>query len=185
LQTFCRLCSICEVFGGLMYKFILNIVTAFVLVACSTMTERGLTTVHKEELLALKSLPCESVAQKNVWEQKDFAFLCNMGAWGTISYIIYPNKDKIDGSVSKAKLMWKEYRHDGFFPSNRESVEIVLGRLADHFAPNHRVRMLSFASEISNYTFYTDYLKIKHETEYYKNTPEPYFLHEVWLENLQ
>lgn len=147
------------------------------------MQENKLTTLHEEEVLALKHLPCASVAQKSPWEKKDFSFLCNMGAWGTINYILYPDDDKNDGSVQKAKLMWKEYEHDSFFPSNRESVEIVLGRLADHFAPNDRVTMLSFASDVSHFTFYTDHLKIKHQTEYYKNTPEPYFLHEVWLEN--
>lgn len=151
--------------------------------ACSSLPEHRLTTLHTEEVMALKHLPCESVAEISVWEKRDFAFLCNMGAWGTISYILYPDDEKKDGTIQKAKLMWKEYEHDSFFPSNRESVEIVLGRLADRFAPNDRMKMLSFANDVSHYTFYTDYLKVKHETEYYNNTPEPYFLHEVWLEN--
>ena len=153
------------------------------LTACSSLPEKGLTTLHKEEVYALEHLPCASVASKTPWEKRDYSFLCNMGEWGTITYILYPDEEKNDGSIQRAKLMWKEYVSNDFFPSNKQYVESVLNRLATQFAPNHQKRVVGFASTVSPYTFYTDYLKVKHETEYYKNTPEPYFLHKVWFIN--
>lgn len=152
--------------------------------ACSSIPEHALTTLHEEEVFALKHLPCEAVGVKSPWEKRDYSFLCNMGEWGTINYTFYENEAK-DGKVDKAKLMWKEYKRDSFFPTNRESVEIVLGRLSDQFAPNHRMSMIGFASRLNTYTFYTDYVKIKHSTDYYKNTPEPYYLHSVTIENTE
>ncbi|MFT7144863.1 MAG: hypothetical protein ACI8QY_000920, partial [bacterium] len=74
---------------------------------------------------------------------------------------------------------WKEYDDNSFFSKNREDAEIALGRLSDRFALNNRLTMLGFASSLNNYTFYTEYLKIKHTTDYYQNTPEPYHLHKV------
>lgn len=156
-------------------KIILGLLSLVLVGGCASLPEKGLSTFQTEELFALKHLPCEAVGEKSPWERHEHAFLCNMGAWGTINYMIYEN----GGQVYSTKLLWKEYKSDNFFPSNRESVEIVLGRLSAHLAPNDRVTMLSFASSLSNSTFYTQSLRIKHEVEFYKNTVEPYYLHQV------
>jgi len=153
------------------------------LAGCAYYPEKDLTTLRNEELFALENLPCESVGQKSVWDTQQHSFLCSIGSFGEMLYTLYESGPNT-GKVNQAKFIWKEYQDSSFFPSKKDKVRIVLSRLSDKFAPNDRNLMMAFMSRLNVYTFYTEYLKIKHTATYYTDTPEPYILHRVSLERL-